>query len=366
MSHNFFDIIVLIGTFQGLITAGILFGRKPNPTNRYMAWILVLFALASLNIYLLNAITYDGDWFAILSYCVPLVIIFPMGPLVYAYACSFDRQKAPLSRWHFHAFWLDLLPSISFILFFMGLVFGIFEKSQFSPLDAFIDHYNKYMDIPRWLSLTGYIWFAWQAISKATHKHRKWARHFVLGFALFQAIWLIFLIPYIIPSLTKDLLDSFNWYPVYVPIVILVYWLGFNALMRRNLQPPMTTPPDEAQKKKTLDTLVKLMEDDQLYLDPALRLDNIVAITRIPQKTISSVLNQLQGKSFNRFVNEYRVAAVKKKLLDPSFDHLTITGIGLECGFNSQATFQRTFKELEGETPRSYRTKNKPSKNTHI
>jgi len=36
-------------------------------------------------------------------------------------------------------------------------------------------------------------------------------------------------------------------------------------------------------------------------------------------------------------------------------NNLTIAGIAFECGFNSQATFQRTFKELTGQSPSEFR-----------
>jgi AraC-like DNA-binding protein len=54
-------------------------------------------------------------------------------------------------------------------------------------------------------------------------------------------------------------------------------------------------------------------------------------------------------------VNEYRVAMFKEKILLPEMNHLTIAGIAVDCGFNSQATFQRTFKEITGKSPSEFR-----------
>ena len=44
--------------------------------------------------------------------------------------------------------------------------------------------------------------------------------------------------------------------------------------------------------------------------------------------------------------------------MDPRFNHLTITGIAFESGFNSQATFQRTFRQMTGQSPREYKQLN--------
>jgi AraC-like DNA-binding protein len=92
-------------------------------------------------------------------------------------------------------------------------------------------------------------------------------------------------------------------------------------------------------------------------LNPELTLNEVVKITGITQKTISAVLNQHAGKSFNEFVNEYRVEEVKRRLSGSYPEHLTITGIALECGFNSQATFQRTFKQFTGVSPTEFLAK---------
>ena len=67
------------------------------------------------------------------------------------------------------------------------------------------------------------------------------------------------------------------------------------------------------------------------------------------------MLNQHLQKSFNEFVNYYRVEAIKTKLQDEAANNLTIAGVAMECGFNSQATFQRTFKDLTGMSPSEFR-----------
>jgi AraC-like DNA-binding protein len=66
------------------------------------------------------------------------------------------------------------------------------------------------------------------------------------------------------------------------------------------------------------------------------------------------VVNQSTGKTWNEFINEYRVQKVKEQLLRKENEHLTLTGIALECGFNSQATFQRAFKQCTGMSPSEY------------
>ena len=75
----------------------------------------------------------------------------------------------------------------------------------------------------------------------------------------------------------------------------------------------------------------------------------------ISPKVISAVLNSHQQQSFSHWLNGYRVAAFKQRILTADSGHLTLAGIAFECGFNSQASFQRIFKQYTGMVPSKYR-----------
>jgi AraC-like DNA-binding protein len=118
------------------------------------------------------------------------------------------------------------------------------------------------------------------------------------------------------------------------------------------VNPSLSFSDEEVTHYTTL--LKKSMEEDKLYLESSLNLQSVSTHTNIAQKTISYILNNYHNKSFNEFVNEYRIQEVKKRLLEKDKDHLTIYGIALDCGFNSQATFQRAFKSITGVSPKEY------------
>jgi AraC-like DNA-binding protein len=178
----------------------------------------------------------------------------------------------------------------------------------------------------------------------------------------FQVIWLLYLIPYVIPRYTNLMLDTFAWYPIYIPMAILIYWLGIRGYIISQ-QPVVAfkkpagnpSPLSADTIKQIIFSLKKAMEEDNVYLNPNLSLSLMAEITGVTQKNISTVLNQHLQRSFNEFVNYYRVEEFKEKILRPEMNNLTIAGIALECGFNSHATFQRTFKELTGKSPTEFR-----------
>ncbi|MBK8567008.1 MAG: helix-turn-helix transcriptional regulator [Saprospiraceae bacterium] len=95
----------------------------------------------------------------------------------------------------------------------------------------------------------------------------------------------------------------------------------------------------------------RLMADERLYLEPELTLSDLARRLQTNASLLSAAVNRAFGKNFNDFVNEYRVEEVKRLLEDPKAKHLSLLGIGLECGFNSKSTFNRAFRKVTGVAP---------------
>jgi len=183
----------------------------------------------------------------------------------------------------------------------------------------------------------------------------------VLAFIIFQSVWFVYLVPYVIPQFTDKILDTFDWYPIYIPMAILIYWLGIKGYIISQRQIVADKKINAAssissqQADQVIGSLLKAMGDDKIFLNPNLNVAILSEHTGITPRIISAVLNQHLQKSFNEFVNGYRVNEFKERILNPDMNNLTIAGIAFECGFNSQATFQRTFKELTGQSPSEFR-----------
>lgn len=360
---EFLNVIILLGALQGFIISGLLFfGKAKSLSHRILAFLILIISLACLNLYLLEiGLPGKSSFWSDISIVIPLVLAMPIGPLIYFYVHALlvpGFSFAKRDRLHFYPILLDLLPR------FIGVVYLVTQSANWLTGDQRImlvrvmDLSDMYLDIPRWISVTVYTMMSWRLwithSSKADPDQSRWAKRFVIGFAAFQAIWLLHLIPYVTPALSEELMRAVDWYPIYVPLAAMVYWLGINGFFLRSAtkhESSKALPPELIET--TREKLIQSMERDQLFLDPALNLNGLVAHTGIPQKVISSVLNQQMGKSFNEFVNDYRIGAVKRRLLDGNH-HLTITGIAFECGFNSPATFQRVFKQVTGQTPTEY------------
>ncbi|MBO2011859.1 helix-turn-helix domain-containing protein [Hymenobacter negativus] len=99
------------------------------------------------------------------------------------------------------------------------------------------------------------------------------------------------------------------------------------------------------------DKLLRLMADEQPWLEPELTLTELAHRLRTNPALLSKVINAGCGQNFNDFVNTYRVAEARRKLADPRFAHYSLVGVALESGFNSKSTFNRVFKKLLGQAP---------------
>ncbi|GAB4048217.1 helix-turn-helix domain-containing protein [Spirosoma litoris] len=370
MTISPFDLILLLGSIQGVILAALLwFNPKGNRlSNRLLATLIGLLALMSFAVG--HPITNRYILFAL--DLTPLIIAMPIGPLIYFYTKSMldpAFQFGKTERRHFYPAVLDLGSKFIGWVFITGMLLGFFERKTGPSWGNAMDEYDTYIDIPRWLSATIYLFLTRRALrqyqstnQQATQlRPMRWLWQFVNVFLVFQTIWFIHLVPYIIPASRGPLLDRFGWYPIYIPIAILIYWLGFKGYLytRSESVDKVTTKSTGAELssetvEQVIHSLVGAMTQEKLFLDTDLSVDKLGRHLQLSPKLISAVLNQHLHKNFNGFINDYRVDEVKRRLVDPVYDHLTLTGIAFDCGFNSQATFQRIFKQSTGVSPGEY------------
>lgn len=372
---GFWETIILLGIVQGFILCGLLFAsRRRQLPSRILAVLIGLITLACLNIYLLDApwLNIRSIW-TILANALPLVVIMPMGPLIWFYVQASMDPSFAYSRKHYIHFYpvlIDLIPYTMVLTADIALLSGMASQQQRSWISDFVDDWNVYADIPRWLSVATYCCLSIQYIRQRRAQQQqmpedtaRWLKQFLLLFLVFQAIWLLYLVVYIIPATRQPLLNAVGWYPIFVPLAILIYWLGLKGYLVNSrltagqlsskVPAPVSRLPDTSAGE-FIRRLQQTMEAEQLYLDPSLTVNSLADRAGIPAKTVSAVLNQHLDKSFSTFVNEYRVAAFKRRILQEGTSHLTISGIAMECGFSSPATFQRIFKQLTATTPSQF------------
>jgi AraC-like DNA-binding protein len=100
--------------------------------------------------------------------------------------------------------------------------------------------------------------------------------------------------------------------------------------------------------------LIRFMNNEKPFLNPELSLPELADFLEISRNQLSAVINKIHKINFYEFVNRYRVAEVKKLMLDPSNKHLKLISLAYDAGFNSKASFYRIFKHFTGKTPTEF------------
>jgi YesN/AraC family two-component response regulator len=111
----------------------------------------------------------------------------------------------------------------------------------------------------------------------------------------------------------------------------------------------------EEKAREILDALLLMMEQQRPYRDSEITLTQLASRLSFSPHNLSEVINTRLKKNFFDFMNEYRVAEVKKYLLDPTRSHLKILSIAMDAGFNSKSSFNTIFKKQTGVTPSEFR-----------
>jgi AraC-like DNA-binding protein len=375
--------IVLLGALQGFIVSWLLrasgrFRPEERLSRRLLAALIFWIALACLNLYLIH----EPFWTAtlagnILAAIIPLIVVMPIGPLIFFYVRSCEEPDFRLTRRHRRQFVpvvIDLFQHAFLLLFLIALILRLVPPNKY-PVGTWEDYYDQYADIPRWISLTIYLRLASRYLGRRRKaslpadpedsRRMAWLRMLLRVFWAFDLLWLAHLIPYELPKIGDELIDRFDWYPLYIPLVIIIYFLGakgyfISTAHRKQPAPnmPDKKPPALSIPKEKMDhvtaVLRKLMEEDRIWLDTDLNLGKLAHYCEVAPKTLSIILNQHLGMSFTDYVNHYRIDAVKERIVLPESRQLTVAGLAYECGFNSLPTFQRAFKATTGMSPKEY------------
>lgn len=110
---------------------------------------------------------------------------------------------------------------------------------------------------------------------------------------------------------------------------------------------------DNNTRKRILSKLDALFENEKIYRNSQLKLQDLNQKTGENLHYLSQVINEDKGCTFYELVRNYRIEEAKQLLLN--HPEKSILEIALEVGFNAKSTFNSAFKLLEGTTPSGYR-----------
>jgi PAS domain S-box-containing protein len=90
------------------------------------------------------------------------------------------------------------------------------------------------------------------------------------------------------------------------------------------------------------------------YTNPYLQVSDVADATHLQSRCVGRVLRIFEEKSFNEYLNEYRIKQVLQMLKYNNKNNYTLAHISKVCGFNSKSVFNTAFKNYTGVTPSVY------------
>ncbi len=360
-------LLLSIGSIQGLVYGIILFksNSQNKIANRILAIILFLFSYRlTIQIMRLFGLGYYDSW-----YYLMIDISWIYGAIIYFYTKAQTQYNFTFKKND----WIHFLP------LGIQIICSVFVRLQ-----------NLYWDGTReslsWLGYYGYVvWMnnstiyivacsliifysykSYQLLKglsenyEIDHNKLLWINRIIKSFLIYFSIVLLVLLAdlLIYKSLNNGsyfYFTRFYYYPFFIGIAILTYWIGVEGFSRRN-DPELAVktkanPEDVAKLKEISKSLNEVMVHEKLYKDPELSLNTLAKHLGIKSYLISKSLKEIENKRFNDFVNEYRVNEVKELLKDSNSAKFTLLSIAMDAGFNSKSSFHRAVKKQLGILP---------------
>ena len=336
-SLNFVNLIqaATVGTSM---LGGFLLWRKHSFHG--IALLLLLIALTStINILEETGVTRD-------IYLISPIFIMLLGPANYLAVKFITKQTLAIKDW------LHLLP-VAPVLFFTShvaavIAIGTVWRLGYSFVTAkLLIKYKKALDQER---------------SDADEFSLNWLVWIVVGTALFNLVDIIRLnvqpfIPYELNVFGQGVNNLVWLLAVMVVTVKLANQLALpSAVISAADQQSAEVDPVQVEDDytSTFNELDDLIVTNQWFLQPRLTLSDVSELTGLQTRDISRAINTVANKSFNDYINGYRIKQICQ-LLDGQ-SPITLTQLYTDAGFSSKASFNKIFKEHKGMTPSDYRS----------
>lgn len=365
--------------------------RQNNFANRFLAIVMVAFAVDLLSVvYFTKGYVATYPHFMGVDYLLP----FLYGPMLYLYAKTLIEGSRRLNA----KLLLHFLPLVLAFLFLIPfylqsgpekLALHMHPESHiWTARLNILNDFKLYYTLV-YMAMIFYLLYQHQKRVKNNFSSLdkitlSWLRHILLFGIAGWGISFAFQILWPADASVNPLLGNAGY--VSVALACFVYTMGYLGLRQPEIfSQPVSGPIFEPEKEVELlpeeggdkerdaaekyarsgmdkemadalqHQLLQAMDKKQLFKQSGLTLSDLAKQLNTSPHYISEVLNLYVQKTFYDFVNGYRIEEVKKQLVNPDNNHLTVLAIGLDAGFNSKSSFNSVFKKYTSMTPSEYR-----------
>lgn len=378
---------ILFNTHDMVLAVCILFylffaiannmGRSANPTSRNL--LTVFFLLNACAAF--DTLVFWGDAVRYAAFAVsPWILMlfsfaaFALGPFFYWFFRALQSPEVGIKRWDY----VQLLPALLAVPYVywaclqypleqqrvLILNYSIFSDPQ-THFFVFLT-LKKLFPVVYGLKCIALLW------GDNTFLVRRCAasRQMLFLYGGFVVLWLWGLAVHILgQSMPLRFSDSLGVVGNYLNLaLLLVIWLQWSLNSpeakqndpgnRLTGQQPVIDGAAVA-KDPEVDALASriagVMVEMRPYRNSQITLERFAMLLHATPRQVSAAINSCFNQNFHEYINRYRVEEAKTLLRDPLCIDSPILEVANQAGFNSKATFNRTFKQQVGVTPSQYR-----------
>ena len=198
-----------------------------------------------------------------------------------------------------------------------------------------------------------------------------WSTYLIALYFVFQLVWAIESISqqswFSSPSAERNfIVDSI--YCVFAIAIVLfvmkkiIQQKVFVVTEEGNEDADEMPKPNATPLYKTLinSNIDEIIAEKRYYQDNTLTLQKLAQHLGTNRQYLSNYINQIKGMTFYDYINDFRLNEAKTLLEGKGTDNqYSLEDISVMSGFNSYATFLRSFKKKFGKTPSQYLSEKK-------
>jgi AraC-like DNA-binding protein len=408
---SFYSSLLLIFFVHGLVYAFLLFRKGIRNESQSDKWLGVFLIICIL--YIAPWMVGFGGWYDKQPYrdfifYMPMQHLFFIGPVIFFYVQGLLNPSFRFGKKE----WLHLMPGIFYLLY--SLVMFVTDKIVLRKYYFLADGIDR--DFDAWYQYAGFFSMAcyfflslryyqlykklmMQVISYADVVLFRWVKNFLLAFLIMLITRMLFYLGSFIPAFAS--LDYIGPWWEYFSFAIIFYYIAITGysnsvqtkvpfklnllghhksllllqqapdattinepsfiedaeIIEFETEKPLATKEEETILAEWKPKIMQLVKEEKAYEDPELSLTQVAKQLKTNPTIVSKIINQGFQLNFNDFINFYRIEAVKEKLQAGEQKTQTLLGIAFDCGFNSKATFNRSFKKATGVSPKEWMDK---------
>ncbi|MEZ4887093.1 MAG: helix-turn-helix transcriptional regulator [Chitinophagales bacterium] len=376
-NFNIYSTSLLFLVLQGFLFAFLLLRRyvqKRHLADLFLALLLIITGYRRTSYIIGFMEWYDTFRNTKINYLL-FDVTFILGPLIFFYVKSLTKVRFSFRR----VDWIHFVPVILYVCY--EICMWIYDAMQpdfhLSQNGYWVENIDSVYVAPfavllGFASQLLYYAFAVQAywhyrerikqhFSNTYQVELNWIRNFLTAYiVLFAFQFIINVIDHQIVALHWKQ----NWWGHLAGALVMLYvgtkgyFTDLSKLYQLTFgikkEEIIETDADFQKLEQQKTELLEYLETEKPYLNPELTLAELARKMKTTTSNLSKVINTGFDKNFKDFINEYRVEAVKERLKNGDTEQFTLLAIAFDSGFNSKATFNRTFKKFTDVTPSQY------------